>query len=82
MKDKENPYYAKKYERISKRRGKKRAIIAIARMILTAVYAILSTGQVWHPTDLDRIKSLEQHQLEKQTQQAIRFLESQGFSVG
>ena len=82
VKDKENPYYAKKYERISKRRGKKRAIIAIARMILTAVYAILSTGQVWHPTDLDRIKSLEQHQLEKQTLQAIRFLESQGFSVG
>lgn len=29
--------YVLKYERIAKRRGKKRAIIAIARMILTAV---------------------------------------------
>lgn len=82
VKDKDNPYYAKKYERISRRRGKKRAIIAIARMILTAVYAILSTGQVWRPTDLDKIDSLQQHQLKKQVQQAIRFLESQGFSVG
>lgn len=31
-----NPYYRKKYERIFKRRGKKRVIIAIARMMLTA----------------------------------------------
>lgn len=37
VKDKASPYYALKYERIAKRRGKKRAIIAIARMILTAV---------------------------------------------
>lgn len=29
-----------------KRRGKKRAIIAIARMILTEIYQILSIGEV------------------------------------
>ena len=40
-------YYALKYERFTKRRGKKRAIIAIARMILTAIYSMLSTG-VFH----------------------------------
>jgi transposase len=45
------PYYKLKYERILKRRGKKRAIIAIARMILTAVYHMLSTGELWNPTD-------------------------------
>ena len=33
-----SPYYKVKYERIMKRRGKKRAIIAVARMILTAIY--------------------------------------------
>ncbi len=37
-----SPYYKTKYEYISKRRDKKRAIIAIARLILTAVYQILS----------------------------------------
>lgn len=35
-----------------KRRGKKRAIIAIARMILIKIYQILSIGEVWNPTDL------------------------------
>ena len=64
VKDKEKPYYAKKFEKISKRRGKKRALIAIARKILVAIYHMLSTGEVWNPTDLadtetpikDRIK--------------------------
>lgn len=45
VKSKTTPYYKNKYERIAKRRGKKRAIIAIARMILTAVYHMLSTGK-------------------------------------
>ena len=47
VRSKTNPYYKNKYERIAKRRGKKRAIIAIARMILTAVYHMLSTGETW-----------------------------------
>jgi len=48
-------YYKKKYEALVKRRGKKRAIIAIARRILTAVYQMLSTGEVWNPSDLYKI---------------------------
>ena len=35
-----------------KRRGKKRAIVAIAPMILTAIYQMLSTGEAWTPSDL------------------------------
>ena len=38
IKDKENPYFKHKYDRIKKRRGHKRAIIAVARMILTCIY--------------------------------------------
>lgn len=64
VKDKTNTYYANKFNKISKRRGKKRAYIAIARKILVAVYHMLSTGESWNPTDLassetsdkDRIK--------------------------
>ena len=64
IKDKSNPYYANKYNKIVKRRGKKRAIIAIARKILVAIYHMFSTGEVWNPSDLasaetsdkDRIK--------------------------
>lgn len=42
-------------ESLVKRRGKKRAIIAIARMILTAIYQMLSTGEQWNPSDLYKI---------------------------
>ena len=52
VRDKTNTYYANKFNIISKRRGKKRAYIAIARKILVAIYHILSTGEVWNPTDL------------------------------
>ena len=66
------------------RRGKKRAIIAIARMILTAVYSMLSTGEVWNPIDLFKIdmpEHLKQKQLDKAVKQAIHFLETQGLTV-
>ncbi len=84
VKDKNHPYYALKYERISKRRGKKRAIIAIARMILTAIFSMLSTGEVWNPVDLYKVdmpEHLKEKQLAKAIQQATRFLEKQGLTV-
>ena len=52
VKSDKSPYYKKKYEYLVKRRGKKRAIIAIARMLLTAIYQMLSTGEQWNPSDL------------------------------
>ena len=64
-----------------KRRGKKRAIIAIARMILTAIYQILSTGEVWNPTDLYKIdmpEPLKEKQKEKAIKQAKKLLISEG----
>ena len=84
VKDKLHSYYAIKYERIAKRRGKKRAIIAIARMILTSVYSMLSTGEVWNPVDLYKIdmpEHLKEKQLAKAVKQAVRFLERQGLKV-
>ena len=84
VKDKAHPYYAIKYERLAKRRGKKRAIIAIARMILTAIYQMLSSGEEWNPVDLCRFdmpEHLKEQQLAKAVKQAIRFLETQGLTV-
>ena len=57
IKDKTNTYYAEKYNKISKRRGKKRTIIAIARKILVAIYHMISTGEVWNPTDLTSVET-------------------------
>ena len=73
-----------KYERIAKRRGKKRAIVAIARMILTAIYSMLSTGEIWNPVDLYRVdmpEHLKEKQRAKAVKQAVRFLETQGLTV-
>lgn len=80
--DKQNPYYALKYERIAKRRDKKRAIIA--RMILTAIFSMLSTSEIWNPLDLfmvDMPEHLKEQQLQKAVKQAVRFLEAQGLKV-
>jgi transposase len=71
VKSDSSPYYQNKYERICKRRGKKRAIIAIARMILTAIYHMLVTGEEWNPSDLYKI-DMPQKMLEKQKEKAIK----------
>ncbi len=81
VKSKDFPYYRNKYERISKRRGKKRAIIAIARMILTAVYNMLKTGEVWNPSDLCKIdmpQVLSEQQKLKAVKNAFKLLIAQG----
>ena len=57
VKDDNNSYYANKFNKIIKRRGKKRAIIAIARKLLVAIYHMLSTGEVWNPRDLTSVET-------------------------
>jgi transposase len=82
VKSKDNPYFRIKYERIAKRRGKKRAIIAIARMILTAIYHMLSTGEIFNPCDLYKVDmpmELRDKQKEKALKEAAKLLIAQGF---
>ena len=75
------PYYRIKFERLMKRRGKKRAIIAVARMILTAIYAMLSTGEVFNPCDLykfDMPEELKRKQTIASAKAAVKLLVSLG----
>jgi transposase len=81
VKSTKSPYYKIKYERISKRRGKKRAIIAIARMILTAIYHMLTTGEEFNPSDLYKIDmptQMQEQQKAKAISRALKLLLSQG----
>ena len=76
-----SPYFRIKYEKIMKRRGKKRAIIAIARMILTAIYAMVSTGEVFNPSDLLRYDMPEELQKKRtlaDAKEAVKLLVSLG----
>lgn len=47
------PYFRNKYLKISKRRGHKKAIIAIARMMLTCIYKMFQTGETFNPIDIN-----------------------------
>lgn len=47
IKDKSCPYIKARYESLKRRRGHKKAIIAIARLLLTSIYHILLTGEVF-----------------------------------
>jgi transposase len=81
VKSDKSPYYKIKYECIYKRRGKKRAIIAIARMILTAIYYMFTTGEEFNPCDLYKIdmpQEMQDKQKEKAVNEAVRFLIAQG----
>jgi len=55
IKDKSCPYIKARYESIKRRRGHKKAIIAIARLLLTSIYHILLTGEVF---DYERFENL------------------------
>ena len=81
VKSNKSSYYKIKYERIGKRRGKKRAIIAIARMILTAIYHMFTTGELFNPCDLYKIdmpQEIQSKQKDKAIKQALKLLISQG----
>ena len=59
IKDKSCPYIHARYNSIKSRRGHKKAIIAIARLLLTSIYHMLLAGEVF---DYDRFnKSLERN---------------------
>lgn len=48
---------------LSKRRGKKRAYIAIARKILVAIYHMLSTGELFNPSDLSKVETSDKDKI-------------------
>ena len=47
------PYFRNKYNKIKKRRGHKKTIVAIARMILTCIYKMFQTGEIFNPVDIN-----------------------------
>jgi len=83
IKDKECEYFKLRYEAIKKRRGHKRAIIAIARMLLTCTYHMLSKNE---PFNIELYKQLTKSNFKsKHTKlninNAIKYLEQQGYKV-
>lgn len=80
-KDKKNPYFYAKYQRIKKRRGHKKAVIAIARMMLVGIYHMLDTGEVFNPSDYEEFQNPAPRRQVLNEENAIAFLREQGYDV-
>ena len=77
---KENPEIAYRYNAIKKRRGHNKAIIAIARMLLTAIYNILKKNEPYN-AELYRQSNKPPVQREVTVEQAVFILQRQGYIV-
>ena len=81
VKSKKETYFADKYSRLVKRRGHKKAIIAIARMMLTCIYHMVSTGEVFNPSDYEELRMPTARKQFITDETAIAYLAAQGYDV-
>lgn len=77
---KKHPEVRNRYLALRKRRGHKKAIIAIARMLLTAIYAILKKDEPYNPELCKRADLPPKHR-DVSVEQAIFILQRQGYLV-
>ncbi|MBT2217513.1 IS110 family transposase [Virgibacillus dakarensis] len=80
VKSEKHPEIRNRYLRIKKRRGHKRAIIAIARMLLTAIYHILKKKEPYNAALYKKSDVLPVNR-EITVEQAISLAKSQGFRI-
>ena len=83
VKSKKQPYFAIKYRRIKKRRGHKKAIIAIARMMMVCIYHMVSEKKAFNPTDHEELMEPHNHteRVILNESSAIAFLAAQGYDT-
>lgn len=77
---KKNPEIRNRYLSIKKRRGHKKAIIAIARMLLTAIYNILKKNEPYNP-ELYRKSDVPPIQRTVSMDEAVFILQRQGYLI-
>ena len=77
---KQFPEVRSRYLALKKRRGHKKAIIAIARMLLTAIYNILKKNEPYNP-DLYRKADRPPAHREVSLEEAVYILQRQGYLV-
>jgi len=80
VKSEKHPEIRNRYLALKKRRGHKKAIIAICRMLLTAIYHILKSGEPYNPELYTKVEVIPTSR-EITVEQAILLARSQGFAV-
>jgi len=80
VKSNKHPEFKNRYHAIKKRRGHKRAIIAIARMLLTAIYQILKKNEPYN-AELYKKSDVIPTNRDVSVEQAIFILQRQGYQI-
>lgn len=83
VKSKKEPYFAIKYQHIKKRRGHKKATIAIARMMLVCIYHMVLEEKPFNPTDYTELMDpqFESKKVVLSEANALTFLQAQGYDI-
>lgn len=76
-----HPEIRNRYLSLKKRRGHKKAIIAIARMLLTAIYNILKKNEPYNPVLYLRCNNTPPEHRAVSVEEAIFILQRQGYLV-
>jgi hypothetical protein len=75
---KKNSYFQAQYRRLAARRGKKRAIMAVAHSLLVVIYHILKTGSTYQDLGADYFDKLNKNRL---VPYLVRRFKNLGFQV-
>ena len=84
IKDKSCPYIKAKYESLKRHHGHKKAIIAIARLLLTSIYHILLTGEIFDYGRFDTLLNRNfkfNKQIKNSPEEMISYLTSLGYVI-
>lgn len=84
IKDKSCPYIKARYESLKRRRGHKKAIIAIARLLLTSIYHILLTGEVFDYQRFENLmdRNFKYHKnIQNTPEEMISYLTNLGYNI-
>ena len=84
IKDKSCPYIKARYESLKRRRGHKKAIIAVARLLLTSIYHILLIGEVFDYKRFENLmdKNFKSHKnIQNTPEEMISYLTNLGYNI-
>ena len=80
LKSKEHPEFRERYHRIKTRRGHKKAIIAVCKMLLTAIWNVLSKLEPYNPEGFLEHRPVKEAKILTKTQ-ALELFRKRGYTI-
>ena len=80
VKSEKHPEIKNRFASIRKRRGHKRAIIAVARMMLTAIYHMIANGELYNPKHYASLQNVPTDR-DLSLEQALELVRGHGYTV-